>query len=86
MGLRAIVGIGLMASGAGILFWQGYEYLRFNTWTSLSIITFLGSIGIPELARWANFPTDWIGLYQILSRAPLSPALLVAGFFLWLAS
>ena len=88
---KEIVGLALMIGSVCLFFgsvcllgWQVYEYLRYNIWPSVSVITALGWMNI----RWAFNPTDWLGLYNILIKIPLSLMMFVMfvfGFFvsLW---
>jgi hypothetical protein len=39
---KEIVGLVLMIGSVCLLGWQVYEYLRYNIWTSVSVITALG--------------------------------------------
>ena len=74
---KEIVGLALMIGSVCLLGWQVYEYLRYNIWPSVSVITALGWMNI----RWAFNPTDWLGLYNILIKTPLSLMMFVFGFF-----
>jgi hypothetical protein len=74
---KKIVGISLMLCGFLVLGWQVYEYLRYSFWMPISVITGLSWIKL----EWALNPTDWIGVFNILSNIPLSLALVVVGFF-----
>jgi hypothetical protein len=74
-----------MVSGAGILIWQAYQFLRIGLWNPISFTTLLSFIGIPEFASWATYPTDWVGFHKVLSHIPASLLLMVIGFFTWLA-
>jgi hypothetical protein len=74
---KEIVGLALMIGSVCLLGWQVYEYLRYNIWTSVSVITALGWINV----GWAFNPTDWLGLYNILIKMPLCLIMFVLGFF-----
>lgn len=82
--VHSIAGILVMAIGLSLFIWQVYNFLRFNIWTPISVLSFLGWMGIPEIAEWVRYPTDWIGLYKILNQIPLNITLLIAGFFIWI--
>ena len=82
--VHSIAGIAVMAIGLSLLIWQIYSFLRFNIWTPVSVLSFLGWIGIPEITQWVHFPNDWIGLYRILNQIPLNITLLIVGFFIWI--
>lgn len=74
-----------MLSGAAILIWQTYQFMRMGIWNPMSFTALIASIGIPEFASWAIYPTDWIGLHKALSHIPASLLLIVSGFFTWIA-
>ncbi len=67
--------MGLFITGPAILIWQMYKYLRFGSWSALSVIDAIKWCNV----QWAASPRDWIGLHQILEWMPLSvlPILLV---------
>ena len=63
-----IVGFGLMLCAVCLLGWQSYEYLRYNIWIPISVMTMLEWMKV----GWALNPTDWLGLYNLLIKIPLS--------------
>lgn len=73
--------VGLIFSGIGTFLWQVYHFLRFDEWTSLSLVDALRWCDLP----WAYLPTEWVGLYRVLDFIPLSISLLVSSVcvFLW---
>lgn len=73
---KEIVGSALMLCGLCVLGWQIYDYLRFNFWTPISIITALEWMKV----GWAMYPNDWVGLHNILLKTPLSITMGVLGF------
>jgi hypothetical protein len=81
MSIDKISGVVLMLIGVCVLGWQAYEYLRYSFWTPVSVITML------EVTKvgWALYPTEWLGLYNILNAIPLSLAYFVIGLFAMLA-
>jgi hypothetical protein len=78
---KEIFGFGLMLCAVCLLGWQAYEYLRYNFWTSVSVITALGWMNF----GWALNPTDWLGLYNILIKTPLSLMMFVIGIFVFVS-
>lgn len=74
--VKAIYVVVLMLGGVCVLGWQGYHYLRYNEWISVSLITALEIMNI----RWAFNPTDWLGLYNVLKAIPLSVTMFVVGW------
>lgn len=74
--IKFLPAIALIFGGLGVVGWQVYEYLRYNSWDSISIITALQWMKI----QWAFNPTDWIGLYNILGMVPLSLTMIVVGW------
>jgi hypothetical protein len=74
---KELVGLALMFGSVCVLGWQVYEFLRFNFWTPVSVITALEWMKV----GWAINPNDWIGLYNILIKTPLSLIMFVLGFF-----
>jgi hypothetical protein len=58
-------------SGICLVVWQIYRYLRYDVWTTVSVIDALQWSSV----KWAHNPTDWLGLYRILDLMPLSLAL-----------
>jgi hypothetical protein len=71
----------LAVSGFCLLGWQVYEYLRYNYWPPVSVITALEWMKI----SWALNPSDWIGIYNILSKTALSLAMFVIGFLVMIS-
>jgi hypothetical protein len=65
-----------------IIFWQVYAYLRFSIWNEVSLITALMWID----SNWATYPTDWIGLHNLLQKIPLSGLSFLIGFLVSLAN
>jgi hypothetical protein len=84
--INSVAGIGIMAIGLSLFIWQVYSFLRFNIWNPISVLSFLGWIGIPEITQWVHLPTDWIGLHRILNQIPLNITLVFSGFFIWIFS
>ena len=78
---KELVGIALVIGSVCLLGWQVYEYLRYNFWTPVSIITVLKLMSF----SWALNPSDWIGLYNILAKMPLSLTMVVIGFFVMMS-
>ena len=74
--IKATTALGLLLGGLCVFGWQAYQYLRFNEWISISIISALEWMNI----RWALYPVDWTGLHSILKAIPLSVTMLVAGW------
>ncbi len=68
--VHVFFGIGPILVPIGIVGWQIYEYLRHDIWNSLSVVSALQWWGV----KWANAPTDWVGLHRILDWIPLSLA------------
>jgi hypothetical protein len=73
-----IVGLAVMLFGACVVGWQVYEYLRYNIWTPVSVINALQWMEI----RWAINPRDWLGLYNILIKIPLSLTMMWVGWLI----
>lgn len=74
--IQAATALSLLLGGICVFGWQAYQYLRFNEWVPLSIISALEWMNI----RWAVYPVDWIGLHGILKAIPLSITMLVVGW------
>lgn len=64
-------------SGIFVVVWQIYRYLRYDIWTSVSVIDALRWSSV----MWAHNPTDWLGIYRILDWMPLSLAFPSIGIF-----
>lgn len=75
--VKEFVGFSLILLSLCLLGWQGYEFLRYNFFTSVSIITALEWMKV----GWALNPTDWMGLYNIFIKLPLSLIVFVFGLF-----
>ena len=73
-----LVFLGIFLSGIGIILWQILYYLKTGEWFSMSVVFLLQKIGF----EWTSNPTDWIGIYNLLDRIPLSFACIMAGWFL----
>jgi len=71
----AVIIIILMVAPIGILGWQLYHFLRFYTWTSVSVIDGLIWCGV----NWASNPKDWMRLYHVFDWTPLALAIPVVG-------
>lgn len=69
-------------AGFAIVFWQIYGYLRFSIWNEVSVITALMWID----SNWALYPTDWIGLHNLLLKIPLSVLSILIGWMVSLAN
>ena len=65
--------IATIALGIFLFAKQIYIYLRTGIWSPLSIIDGLRYLGF----KWASYPTDWKGIWDILQKFPL-PLTLVA--------
>jgi hypothetical protein len=76
-----IFGFSLMLCAICLLGWQAYEYLRYSFWTPISIITMLEWMKV----GWALNPTDWLGLYNLLNKTPLSLTTFVVGIFVMIS-
>ena len=74
--IKFLVCLAFIFGGLGVVGWQVYEYLRYNTWNSLSVINAMQWMKI----QWALNPADWIGLYNILCMIPLSLTMIVIGW------
>lgn len=74
--VKFISALALLVGGFCVVGWQVYEYLRYNIWTPVSVVTALEWMKI----QWALNPTDWVGLYNILRKVPLSVAMIVSGW------
>ncbi len=72
--------VAILLGGISILLYQAYEYLRLGVAPAYSVVTAMVLLGID----WAIAPSDWVGLFRILSSTPLSLVLIVIGFFGWL--
>ena len=81
MNTNKIVGVGFMLLAVCVLGYQAYEYLRYSFWTPISVITALEATKV----GWALYPTEWLGLYNILNAIPLSLAYFVLGLFVMFA-
>lgn len=72
-----MIGLGLILCSFILFCWQAYEFLRFNAWPPISIITVLELMGV----GWASNPTDWLGLYNLFEAIPMSVTLFAIGVF-----
>ena len=73
-----IIGLAVMLFGACVVGWQVYEYLRYNIWTPVSVINVLQWMEM----GWAINPRDWLGLYNILIKIPLSLTMMWIGWLI----
>lgn len=64
-------------AGCGIILFQIYAYLRFNTWTSVSLID-VGTYFSDD--AWLTSPSDWHGLHSLLNFIPASVVLLLLSY------
>jgi hypothetical protein len=67
----------LVIGGIGLIVWQIYFYLKWDVWTSLSLIDGLAYFDYV----WARNPTEWYGLHALLDKAPLSMLIIVLGIW-----
>lgn len=58
---------------------QSYSYLKYGIWLSLSVTDGLAAIGVD----WASKPTDWIGLWKLMNKVPLSMSLFFLGLYVY---
>lgn len=63
--------------GCGIILFQIYAYLRFNTWTPVSLIDVAKYFSDDA---WLTSPTDWHGLHSLLNFVPASLVLLFIAY------
>ena len=68
--------LGGLLSPICILGWQLYQYLRYDEWIGVSVITGLQALGM----EWALYPDDWLGLYELLDMIHLGFGLLICSF------
>ncbi len=61
-----------MLGGLGTLAWQIYTYLRVGEWDTFSLIDLVQEVFPASAGQWVLFPTDWIGLHEVLSWMPIS--------------
>jgi hypothetical protein len=73
--ILVIISLILLVSSLGIFGWQIYHFLRFDAWTSVSVIDGLIWCGV----NWASNPKDWMGLYRVFDWTPLALAIPVVG-------
>lgn len=69
-------------AGFAIIFWQIFAYLRYGVWNEVSLITAL--IWMDSI--WALYPTDWMGLHNLLLKIPLSILSILIGWMVSLAN
>ncbi len=75
---RSILLVALPAvAGCGIILFQIYAYLRFNTWTSVSLIDVAAYFSD---GAWLTNPSDWHGLHSLLNLIPASVVLLLLSY------
>lgn len=70
--MKFIAALSLLIGGLCVVGWQVYEYMRYNIWNPISVVTALEWMNI----KWALNPTDWVGLFNILKIIPLSLTLI----------
>ena len=68
----------LVFSGLGLIVYQVYFYLKKAIWKSISIIDGLDYIGFD----WSENPIDWVGIWTILDKMPLSLFLIILSLFI----
>ncbi len=67
----------LVLTGAlAVLVYQLYGWLRLGVWQPISVVTGLLWLKV----SWAQSPSDWIGLHELLAWCPLSLALTALAF------
>lgn len=79
--VKFIAALALIFGGVGVIGWQVYEYLRYSIWNPVSVVAALQWMKI----QWASNPTDWIGLFNILTMIPLSLASIALGWIVVLS-
>lgn len=83
---KALVVLGFLIALGGMLTLgvQVAVYLRSGVWHPLSSVDLIALV--PNLALWASYPTQWVGLHALLDKVPLSGLLLAAGIGLAVAA
>jgi hypothetical protein len=72
--------LGWILTPLAIVGWQIYGYLRHAIWQPLSVLDTLLFINV----KWAENPTDWIGLHHVLELTPLSVGIIILSAFIYL--
>jgi hypothetical protein len=75
--LGFLVLLAFLVGGIGVFGWQLVGWLRSGAWESVSVLEFFGW-GSPG-SEWVHNPTDWVGLWRLLSALPLSLTLIAIG-------
>lgn len=70
-----LIGLGGILGCLAILGWQVFHYLRSGYWIAISVIDGLTRMGV----EWAIYPTDWIGLHNMLGAINLGAAIMICG-------
>jgi len=67
-----LIALGLVPlfGGVGIFCWQLYHYFQSGMWQSVSLLDCMRWAGIQR--AWAENPTSWFGLRNILNFVPAS--------------
>ena len=72
-------GLAIMLCGLMVVAAQIYFYLKDGQWISYSLIDGLAYFD----ASWHQYPRDWIGLWELSKKTPLSIFMLVVGCFVF---
>lgn len=71
-----LIGSCVLVAGFGVICFQLYQFLRLGEWQSISVIDSLAYFEV----QWALRPTDWIGVWEILKKVPVSISLIASSF------
>ena len=77
-GVWGNIGFLMIIIGFIVVAFQLINYLKMGYWTSISVIYILKIFN----DQWALYPSDWVGLYEILNGIPFSIFCIVEGILL----
>jgi len=71
-----LLAVALIVAGAGLIVYQGYQWLRYGLWPPYSILDILSYFGWAE--PWSSYPRDWKGVHKALGFIPASITIIVS--------
>lgn len=76
------ISVGLMLAGLAIIGYQGFMWLKYGQWLSISLLNlFQYNWGVSQdLLLWSIYGGNWEGLRKLLDFIPVSLTIMASGY------